>query len=191
MFGALVAISLAVRAYLVKRTETKDACGYAYVEGDFHWDSSTTLKYPCVCFFAGVCAGLFGIGGGIVNGPLMLELGVLPPVAGATTACMILLTSTTAATTFLTFGLVQLDYAKRLFWVGVGATAVGQLLMTRLVKKTGRQSYVAFSIGAVVSLSTVLMGFHGLVSLASDASEEEVAVERAPREATAAAAAAL
>merc|ERR1719263_827615 len=51
---------------------------------------------------------------------------------------MILLTSTTAATTFLTFGLVQLDYAKRLFWVGVGATAVGQLLMTRLVKKTGR-----------------------------------------------------
>jgi len=173
MFGALVAISLAVRAYLVKRTETKDACGYAYVEGDFHWDSSTTLKYPCVCFFAGVCAGLFGIGGGIVNGPLMLELGVLPPVAGATTACMILLTSTTAATTFLTFGLVQLDYAKRLFWVGVGATAVGQLLMTRLVKKTGRQSYVAFSIGAVVSLSTVLMGFHGLVSLASDASEEE------------------
>ena len=114
MFGALVAISLAVRAYLVKRTETKDACGYAYVEGDFHWDSSTTLKYPCVCFFAGVCAGLFGIGGGIVNGPLMLELGVLPPVAGATTACMILLTSTTAATTFLTFGLVQLDYAKDL-----------------------------------------------------------------------------
>ena len=75
---------------------------------------------------------------------------------------MILLTSTTAATTFLTFGLVQLDYAKRLFWVGVGATAVGQLLMTRLVKKTGRQSCVAFSIGAVVSLSTVLMGFHGL-----------------------------
>jgi len=145
---------------------------YTYVEGDFHWDEATTLKYPCVCFFAGVCAGLFGIGGGIVNGPLMLELGVLPPVAGATTACMILLTSTTAATTFLTFGMVQLDYAKRLFVVGLCATCVGQLGMSHLIKKTGRQSYVAFSIGAVVSLSTVLMGFHGVVSLATGGSDE-------------------
>ena len=215
MFASLVAISFRVRAYLVERTALKDACGYEYVDGDFHWDAATTLKYPCVCFFAGVCAGLFGIGGGIVNGPLMLELGVLPPVAGATTACMILLTSTTAATTFLTFGLVQLDYAARLFWLGIFATCVGQLGMTHLIKKTGRSSYVAFSIGraaertscsfvlvfaayfkraafqrcknqerrcsvrrrpaagVVVSLSTVLMGFHGLVSLASDAEGEE------------------
>ena len=166
MFAALIVIALWVRSYLVERTKQKDACGYAYVDGDFHWDETTTLKYPSICFFAGVCAGLFGIGGGIVNGPLMLELGVLPPVAGATTACMILLTSTTAATTFLTFGLVQFDYAKRLFVVGILATAVGQLGMGHLIKKTGRSSYVAFSIGAVVSLSTVLMGFHGVVSLA-------------------------
>jgi len=166
MFASLVAIGLKVREYLVDRTELKDACGYEYVEGDFHWDAETTLKYPAICFFAGVCAGLFGIGGGIVNGPLMLELGVLPPVAGATTACMILLTSTTAATTFLTFGLVQFDYAKRLFVVGLCATCVGQLGMGHLIKKTGRSSYVAFSIGAVVSLSTVLMGAHGMYSLA-------------------------
>jgi len=171
MFGSLLMISFGVRDYLIKRTKEKDACGYTYVEGDFHWDEATTLKYPAVCFFAGVCAGLFGIGGGIVNGPLMLELGVLPPVAGATTACMILLTSTTAATTFLTFGLVQLDYAKRLFAVGLAATCLGQLGMSHLIRKTGRQSYVAFSIGAVVSLSTVLMGFHGVVSLATGGSE--------------------
>ena len=166
MFAALVLIALWVRSYLVERTREKDACGYEYVEGDFHWDEQTTLKYPPICFFAGMCAGLFGIGGGIVNGPLMLELGVLPGVAGATTACMILLTSTTAATTFITFGLVQFDYAKRLFVVGILATAVGQLGMGHLIKKTGRNSFVAFSIGAVVSLSTVLMGFHGVVSLA-------------------------
>jgi len=172
MFAALVAIALSVRDYLVKRTADKDRLGYRYVEGDFHWDATATLKYPSICFFAGMCAGLFGIGGGIVNGPLFLELGTLPGVTSATTACMILLTSTTAATTFLVFGLVQLDYATRLFWVGVAATAVGQLGMSYLIKKSGRQSYVAFSIGAVVSLSCVLMGIHGLFSLAYSAEDE-------------------
>ncbi|KAJ1445674.1 hypothetical protein M885DRAFT_625964 [Pelagophyceae sp. CCMP2097] len=166
MFASLVAIAFSVRAWLVARTAAKDRLGYVYAEGDFHWDARATLKYPGVCFFAGMCAGLFGIGGGIVNGPLMLQLGVPAGVAAATTATMILLTAVIAATTFLTFGLVQADYALRLFAVGVAATAVGQVGMSYVVQKSGRQSYVAFSIGAVVSISTVLMGFHGLVSLA-------------------------
>uniref|UniRef100_A0A7S3K149 Uncharacterized protein n=1 Tax=Aureoumbra lagunensis TaxID=44058 RepID=A0A7S3K149_9STRA len=166
MFIALIGIAFYVRNYLVARTADKDRLGYNYVDGDFHWDATSSLKYPAICFFAGMCAGLFGIGGGIVNGPLMLELGVLPPVASATTACMILLTSTTAATTFIVFGLLAKDYGFHLFWVGVLATAVGQLGMSYLIKKSGRQSYVAFSIGAVVGLSTILMGFHGLISLA-------------------------
>ena len=166
MFASLCAVAQYVRVYLIERTSTKLRLGYAFVEGDFLWDAHTTLKYPGICFFAGMCAGLFGIGGGIVNGPLMLEIGVLPGVAGATTAVMILLTAAVAGTTFLTFGLVQMDYAKYLFVVGLLATAVGQIGMTRLIKQTGRNSYIAFSIGAVVSLSTLLMGLHGLLSLA-------------------------
>jgi len=172
MFFSLLCISFYVRQYLVERTAQKDSLGYAYVEGDFHWDATTTLKYPSISFFAGMAAGLFGIGGGIINGPLMLELGVLAPVASATTANMILLTSTTSATTFLVFGLVQLDYAKRLFWVGILATVVGQIGMSYVIKKSGRSSFVAFSIGAVVALSTVLMGAHGLMSLAYAAEDE-------------------
>ena len=34
--------------------------------------------------------GMFGVGGGIVKGPLMLEMGVLPDVAAATSATMIM-----------------------------------------------------------------------------------------------------
>jgi uncharacterized membrane protein YfcA len=36
------------------------------------------------------CAGLFGVGGGIIKAPLMLEMGVCPEVAAATSATMIL-----------------------------------------------------------------------------------------------------
>lgn len=37
--------------------------------------------YPSICSVAGLVAGLFGVGGGIVKGPLMLELGVRPDVS--------------------------------------------------------------------------------------------------------------
>jgi hypothetical protein len=37
--------------------------------------------------------GLFGIGGGVVKGPLMLELGVPPDAAAATSATMIMFTA--------------------------------------------------------------------------------------------------
>jgi Sulfite exporter TauE/SafE len=62
-------------------------------EGDIEWTPRTTLSYPAACSFAGVIAGMFGVGGGIVKGPLMLHLGVLPEVAAATSATMILFTS--------------------------------------------------------------------------------------------------
>jgi uncharacterized membrane protein YfcA len=42
------------------------------------WNSVTTLTYPAVCSIAGLIAGMFGVGGGIVKGPLMLELGEPP-----------------------------------------------------------------------------------------------------------------
>jgi uncharacterized membrane protein YfcA len=40
------------------------------------WTPRTTLLYPLLCTAAGLIAGLFGVGGGIVQGPLMLLLGV-------------------------------------------------------------------------------------------------------------------
>ena len=61
--------------------------------GDINWTPRTTLTYPAACSCAGVIAGMFGVGGGIVKGPLMLHLGVLPEVAAATSATMILFTA--------------------------------------------------------------------------------------------------
>ena len=53
----------------------KSRLNYRYGEGDVEWNPTNTLRYPAVCFFAGFFAGLFGVGGGIVKGPLMLEMG--------------------------------------------------------------------------------------------------------------------
>lgn len=64
-----------VRRYLVNRWILKAEVGFEYVEGDVEWTPLNTIRYPCICFFAGFFAGMFGVGGGIVKGPLMLEMG--------------------------------------------------------------------------------------------------------------------
>ena len=128
------------------------------------WDEANTLKFPALCMFAGLFAGMFGIGGGIVKGPLMLEMGVHPQVASATSACMILYTTSTATVSFVLFGLMQMDYAVFLFFVGIFSTLIGQLIVNKLIKLTGRNSYVVFSIGVIVAMSVVCMSFQGLYS---------------------------
>jgi uncharacterized membrane protein YfcA len=160
-------ISWIVRKDLIEMYYTKEACGWKYLEGDIKWDEKATVKYPLLCSFAGLCAGMFGVGGGIVKGPLMLEMGVHPQVASATSACMILYTTSTATVSFWIFGLLQADYAGVLFLIGVVATWVGQTLVNQYIKRSGRNSMVVFSIGIVIFLSCLLMGYQGISALFS------------------------
>lgn len=69
------------------------ASGFEYVKGDVVWTKEAAVKYPALCTAAGVAAGLLGIGGGMVKGPLLLEMGLHPQVAAATSSSMILFTS--------------------------------------------------------------------------------------------------
>ena len=81
MIGWILLVSVFARSYLVRRYEIKERCGYPYVEGDIKWDGRATIVYPIVCTAAGFFAGMFGVGGGIVKGPLMLAMGVHPKVS--------------------------------------------------------------------------------------------------------------
>lgn len=170
MIGWIVMISLMARSYLLKRYRLKESCNYPYVEGDIKWTPRATIVYPIVCALAGFFAGMFGVGGGIVKGPLMLAMGVHPKVSSASSACMILFTSFTATTSFVVFGLLIPDYAAVSMVIGFVATFVGQVALNYLMKKYQRNSYIAFSIGGVVLLSAFLMTIQSLVSIAEGGS---------------------
>jgi len=162
----ILLVSFRARSYLVQRYFVKEKVDYKYVEGDIEWDPQATLVFPSLCMMAGFFAGMFGIGGGIVKGPLMLAMGVHPKVSSASSACMILFTSFTATTSFVVFGLLQYDYAVVCVTLGFCATVVGQLGLGYLMAKYQRNSYIAFSIGSVVLLSAILMTIQSLVTLA-------------------------
>ena len=166
ILGVILVVSFFARSYLVDRCEVKERVGYPYVEGDIRWDSRATVVYPAVCTAAGFFAGMFGVGGGIVKGPLMLAMGVHPKVSSASSACMILFTSFTATTSFVVFGLLDMEYASVCLLLGFAATLVGQIGLFYLMERFQRNSYIAFSIGAIVALSAFLMTVQSLLSMA-------------------------
>ena len=97
----------------------------------------------------------------------MLAMGVQPAVGAASTAAMILFTAFAATTSFVVFGLLIYDYAFLLTIIGFVSTLVGQIGLGYLMKKNGRNSYIAFSIGGVVLLSAILMTIQSIVSMAA------------------------
>lgn len=107
IFVWLGAVAYYSRGILVTEFYKKTELGYEYATGDIKWDERNTLIYPTICIAAGFCAGMFGIGGGIVKGPLMLEMGIHPMVASGTTAVMIFFTAVVATTSFIAFGTLQ------------------------------------------------------------------------------------
>ena len=125
------------------------------------WDKENTIRYPAICSLAGLFAGLFGVGGGIVKGPLMLAMGVEPKIASATAATMIFFTSSCACTSYIFFGELVFDYGIALFFLGFVCTVAGQILTTKCLSKN-RQSPIVFSIAVVILLSSVAMAFESV-----------------------------
>lgn len=155
----IVSVTLIARHYLLKRTELKKEINYPFKDGDIVWDYRATTYYPLLCGVAGLGAGMFGFGGGIIVGPIMLALDVHPLVVAATSATMNLLTSFTVTTSFIMFGLLRSNYSYVLATIAFFATFVGQILMNVLLKNTGRYSYISFIIGFIVLISAILMAF--------------------------------
>jgi len=162
-----VVVSLIVRQHLIWKGMKKDRLSYQYVKGDVTWDTWTTIKYPGICAFAGLFAGLFGVGGGIVKGPLMVEMGILPEVAVATSSTMIFFTTGAATISFLVFGTLPLAHGAAFFSVGIAAALMGQMVLTRMIKELDRPSYIIYGIGIILGFSAVMMTWSSVVSIMS------------------------
>jgi Sulfite exporter TauE/SafE len=164
MVAFLVSSAWAAQTYLVNRHEMKEIVRFDYVVGDIRWDSRSALIYPVLFVCAGIFAGMFGIGGGMIKVPLMLAMGVHPAVVSATSSTMILFTSFASASSYLVFDLILYDYAVVCFVVGFFASLFGNKVMrqARQTKSASgrnfeRNSYIAFVIGGVILVSALLM----------------------------------
>eukprot|EP00531_Pseudo-nitzschia_arenysensis_P017841 CAMPEP_0116156454 /NCGR_PEP_ID=MMETSP0329-20121206/22842_1 /TAXON_ID=697910 /ORGANISM="Pseudo-nitzschia arenysensis, Strain B593" /LENGTH=603 /DNA_ID=CAMNT_0003653541 /DNA_START=235 /DNA_END=2046 /DNA_ORIENTATION=- len=141
---------------LMREATEKKACGYPFHEQDVLWDFSKTRFYAFFTFVAGIVAGLIGIGGGMVLGPLMLVMGIYPRVSTATTATMIVLTSSGVAISYVTAGLVPWEYAITFFCTCFIGALVGKTKIDAYVKKTGKSSILIFLLATIIALATFM-----------------------------------
>jgi len=139
----------------VNRTESRMRVNYPFHQNDVMWTYHKLRTYASFTFGAGIVAGLIGIGGGMVLGPLMLIMGVHPRVSSATTATMIVLTSSSVAIIFVTSGLVPWEYAVFYFCVCISGAYVGKKYIDAYVKKTGMASILIGILATIIGLATV------------------------------------
>jgi len=135
--------------------------GWEFLDGDVEWNSERTVHYPLVAVLSGTIAGMFGIGGGLINGPLMVELGFVPDVAAATGSTMLFFTSTTSTIMYILFDLLNFEYAAPLIVTGFCCTVLGQQVFNRIMHYYKRDSLIIFVIAFIVMASAILMGIEG------------------------------
>lgn len=160
---------------LNRRYERKVNAGYKF-KGDgeedpaykeLKWDNQTLKKFPTIAVLAGVAAGLLGIGGGMVIGPLFIALDMQPKVGSSSCAFMILFTALS--------GVVQYSFAGKLGWefilygvaVGFISGQLGQYIVDAALKRTGRPSTVIFLLGGIVGAACISMTITGIYKLAA------------------------
>merc|ERR1719444_452809 len=105
---------------------------------------------PAVALGAGFLGGLLGLGGGVIVGPVLLELGMHSEAVQATTAAFVFLSSSLATVQFALLSQHIWHYA---LWYGliVGfATILGQYVCTEVVQKRKRYSAITLSIAGVL-----------------------------------------
>mmetsp|Transcript_22619 Transcript_22619/g.26810 ORF Transcript_22619/g.26810 Transcript_22619/m.26810 type:complete len:127 (+) Transcript_22619:2-382(+) len=82
-------------------------------------------------------------------------MGVHPRVSSATTATMIVLTSSSVAIMFVTSGLIPWEYAVFYFCVCISGAYVGKKYIDSYVKKTGMASILIGILATIIGLATV------------------------------------
>ncbi|OQS06739.1 hypothetical protein THRCLA_01235 [Thraustotheca clavata] len=165
-FPFFVAVTVVFGLKIAARHQVMQNYGYNYVKGDIIWTKRTTVLYPALCTVAGIAAGLLGIGGGMVKGPLLLEIGLLPQVASASSSTMILFTSSATTLQFIVLGMLPMDAALWYGIVGFVGGAIGQLGLSYLIKKYRKTAFVLFIIAGVIGASGVIMGLLGVEDIA-------------------------
>ena len=149
----------------MRRFQRKLQLKWKPAEGDIEWDFKKSLIYPSIAAISGLLGGLLGIGGGMILSPLLLELGVLPRVASATSAVAVLMTSSSSTFQKVLLGMIRYDYMAFFGAVGIIGTFIGQTVVNVAIKKYGRNSIVIAAVASVIAVAIVLMGVNSILDM--------------------------
>nr|XP_010923986.1 sulfite exporter TauE/SafE family protein 5 [Elaeis guineensis] len=119
------------------------------------------VVFPPAALLTGVFSGIFGIGGGLVINPMLLQIGLPPQNTAATTIFMVLFSASMSTVQYVILGMKGIYQATIYAMVCFVASAIGLAILERAVEKSGRVSLIVFMVSMVMALSLVSITFFG------------------------------
>ncbi|CAI7743805.1 unnamed protein product [Closterium sp. NIES-54] len=126
------------------------------------------VVYPLSALLAGCMGGLLGVGGGMVMGPVLLELGMLPQVSSGTSSFIVLFSSSLSVLEFYLLGRIPIPPALLFSLIAALAALLGLSTIRALVVRSGRTSLIVLFLSLVIAASAVLLGALGVMRIRSD-----------------------
>ncbi|KUF89939.1 hypothetical protein AM587_10005742 [Phytophthora nicotianae] len=164
-YAVLIGVSYFSLMNLGATYEKQQSPGYELEAHEIKWTSSSIRFFPVCSFAAGAVSGMFGIGGGIINGPLLLEVGVDPSAASAMTATTVLFSSGMSSLNYATMGKMDLHLAQLMLPMGLVTTYVGHLCLLKVVRHYNCPSMIIFSMATIVLISAIAMSIESVRAL--------------------------
>jgi len=152
-FIYLWGISIYVAWEVYRKEQEKVEIGFPFHESDMKWTVYKLFMFPVMAFVVGLCAGAFGIGGGLIQGPLMLALGVAPSVMSVTSLFVVLMN--TCATLIQAFSTSTLpwDWAGWFIGWGIMGAFFGRGVLERTVRAYKMQSVIVFFLAILIVIT--------------------------------------
>uniref|UniRef100_A0ACD5ZP34 Uncharacterized protein n=1 Tax=Avena sativa TaxID=4498 RepID=A0ACD5ZP34_AVESA len=122
------------------------------------------LVYCFLGVTAGVIAGMLGVGGGSIMGPLFLELGVPPQVSSATATFAMMFSSSMSVVEYYLLSRFPVPYALFFTTLAFFAAIVGQRVVRKLITLLGRASIIIFILSFMIFISALSLGGEGIAN---------------------------
>ncbi|XP_052620157.1 sulfite exporter TauE/SafE family protein 3 isoform X3 [Lactuca sativa] len=142
-------------------------------------DSNSKLRVGqliiyCFCgILAGMVGGLLGLGGGLIMGPLFLELGIPPQVSSATATFAMMFSSSMSSVEYYLLKRFPVPYAFYFVVVVTIAASAGQHFVRRLIIFLGRTSLIIFILASIIFISAISLGGVGISNMINDIHRHE------------------
>jgi hypothetical protein len=139
--------------------------GYPYHPSDIKWSKDIIIKYPLYALSAGILSGLLGIGGGLILGPLLLDLGVHPVVTTATSNFMVVFISSSTTLQYILSGMMNFNYGLVCTLLSTFGSFVGTIVIQKYLERTKKHSILVFILAGVLAISTLSIPLHTLTQM--------------------------
>jgi len=178
LLGSFIVLMLTITWYSVKRIEalhaTKEDKGYNFDEKDTRFKDGicSIATLAAACLVAALLCGCTGIAGGMVLGPLFLKYNMHPQIMSGTNQYITMIASISVAIQFAWIGDMLWPFAIMFGSITLVAAYIGIQSINWYIKKSGKQSIIAFMLVLVLVLALVSLPIKTLMK--SQATEEGV-----------------